>query len=187
MVITFNGANYWWSMFLINLRSIYKDLREVFGISGLPGFFDEFQNWLGSWSSKGNKLDNQQSGTSLSDIDSYNTICNLASSDAKVFKKFKSNNEYRAILEHVSRKQGYEYLNMISDREILKEVSRNKIQEFGRPYKYHYRGFGRISPTQLRYFKNLSDLKELFGNLDRFKIVEIGPGYGGLEIGRAHV
>ena len=171
---------YWRVLFLLNLRNIYRDFREVFGISGLPGIFDDFQNWLGSWSLKGNRLENKQSGTSVSDIDSYNTICNLASIDEKVFKKFKSNKEYRAILEHVSRKQGSEYLNMISDREILKEISGNKIQEFGRPYKYHYRGFGRISPTQLRYFKTLSDLKELFGNLDGYKIVEIGPGYGGL-------
>jgi putative sugar O-methyltransferase len=165
---------------LLNLRNICKDFREVFDISGLPGFFDDFQNWLGSWSLKRNQLENRQSGTSLSDIDSYNTICSLASTDAEVFKKFKSNIEYRAILEHVSRKQGSEYLNMISDREILKKISRNKIQELGRPYRYHYRGFGRISPTQLRYFKTLSDLKELFGNLDGYKIVEIGPGYGGL-------
>lgn len=167
---------------MLDISNFYKYFREVFGISGLSGFFDDFQNQLGSWSLKREQLENKHTGTSVSDIDSYNTICNLASIDARVFKKFKSNNEYRAILEHVSRKQGFDYLNMISDREILNLISGNKIQEFGRPYKYHYRGFGRISPTQLRYFKTLADLKELFGNLDGYKIAEIGPGYAGLAL-----
>ncbi len=167
---------------MLNIRDIHKYFQEVVGISGLLGVFDDFQNWVGSWSLKKEQLENRQTGTSVSDIDSYNTICNLASTDAAVFKKFKSNNEYRAILEHVSRKQGLEYLSMISDEKILNSISGNKIQEFGRPYKYHYRGFGRISPTQLRYFKTLADLKELFGNLDGYKIAEIGPGYGGLAL-----
>ena len=36
-----------------------------------------------------------------------------------------------------------------------------------------------ISPSTLRYIKVLSDLIKIFGNLDGFKIAEIGGGYGG--------
>ena len=50
---------------------------------------------------------------------------------------------------------------------------------FGNPKVSEYQSFGKISSTTLRYIKVLSDLKNLFGNLDGFNICEIGVGYGG--------
>jgi hypothetical protein len=51
--------------------------------------------------------------TSISDKDSYVTICRAAAENDEVFKNFKRYPQYQEILEHCSREQGQAYLDEI--------------------------------------------------------------------------
>ena len=152
--------------------------------AGLKNSYAEFKNARRGWSafpSADSSIEN--SGTSISDDTLYIQLCDLAVASEGVFSKFKSSREYRVILEHCTFQQGQQYLDLIKDSparlEALKTISECDI---GNPYTYFYKGFGWISPTQIRYAKVLQDLELLFGNLDEFKIAEIGVGYGGQSI-----
>ena len=52
--------------------------------------------------------------SSLSDNQAYPQICIQASHDYRVFNMFRRNPVYCEILEHVSEKEGHEYLKIIS-------------------------------------------------------------------------
>ena len=118
--------------------------------------------------------------SSLSDERSYLTICETAFSDQKVFNRFRSCREYKAILEHVSSSLGKEYLSILKTRGISELKIKSSLDgEIGTPSRFWYRGIGMASPTELRYLKIASDLQEFFGDLDDFKIVEVGIGFGG--------
>lgn len=119
--------------------------------------------------------------TSASEDQGYLAVCRLAARCDSVFKVFKRNRHYRAVLEHVSDEQGREYLKVIKekDKELLNYVSKfqqNDLQ--GSPIAFDY-DIGRFSPTTLRYVKVLADLKNIFGDLSGLNICEIGAGYGG--------
>lgn len=99
------------------------------------------------------------------------------------FDNFKRDKEYKCILEHVTRSQGKEYLEVIASRNdnLLERAASTvfRLDNVGNPIKYSYEGFDYpLSPTTLRYLKVASDLKGLFGeNLGN--VAEIGCGYGG--------
>jgi hypothetical protein len=119
---------------------------------------------------------------SISDRYDYKNVCKTAYYDDEFFNKFKTNELYNGILEHVSPEQGQLYLDylkvnfpdFIDNIELFKK---NDI--YGGTKKSNYDSIGNISPTTLRYVKVLSDLRKLFGSLDGKKIIEIGVGYGG--------
>jgi len=120
--------------------------------------------------------------TSWSDnFEGYRAICKLAVENDYVFKVFKRSSDYRCILEHLTKKQGWQSLDIIQKegRDLLTYFPRFMQNDLlGSPFKFNY-GVNRFSPTTLRYIKVLMDLKNIFGNLDDFSIVEIGAGYGG--------
>ena len=115
--------------------------------------------------------------------DPYSQICVEAVEDDNIFKNFKKDPRYTAILEHVSVEQGRLYTQDILDYEIdndlintFKEndsIGGSSIFDYGEP-------FGRISPSTLRYIQNALDISYFFGEGELNKIVEIGGGYGGL-------
>lgn len=119
--------------------------------------------------------------TSLSDNQAYPHVCIEASNDYRFFNNFRRNPIYNKILEHVSERQGKEYLPLISnDPDILGAINNFKPNDdYGNPRMYEYSGIGLISPTTLRYIKVLADLKKHFQTLDNLSICEIGVGYGG--------
>lgn len=122
---------------------------------------------------------NNSVATSISDNPSYNEICGLAASQDCYFEYFKSMAQYAEILEHVSEKQGQEYLELI-DRQLLQHLDVFATNDsVGNPIRYEYENWGLFSPTTLRYVKVLSDLQKLFITLTGMDIVEIGAGYGG--------
>jgi hypothetical protein len=85
-------------------------------------------------------------------------------------------------LEHVSRAQGQEYLEIIKNEahDLLGMLDKLKINdEVGSPLLYEYPDVGWISPTTLRYIKVAADIRNLFGDLALARIAEIGVGYGG--------
>lgn len=120
--------------------------------------------------------------TSLSDNREYPAFCSLAAKDDKVFKSFKKNPAYNAILEHATYKQGKGYLKVIISQtpELVNYLDKFRENDrYGEPVIYDYGSYGKFSPTTLEYIKVLSNLKTIFGDLKNMKIIEIGAGYGG--------
>lgn len=119
---------------------------------------------------------------SISDTKGYKSACRNAATDDSFFSNFKTNREYNGILEHVSIEQGELYLSYIKNNFIgfenyLEKFKKNDL--FGGSKVHNYEEIGKISPSTLRYIKVLCDLKNLFGDLNNKKIIEIGVGYGG--------
>jgi hypothetical protein len=119
--------------------------------------------------------------TSLSDNQAYPQVCIQASNDYRLFNNFRRNPIYNQILEHVSEKQGSEYLQVIlNDLDILAAINDFKLNDnYGNPRMSEYPNIGMISPSTLRYVKVLADIKTHFQTVDNLNIVEIGIGYGG--------
>jgi hypothetical protein len=101
---------------------------------------------------------------------------------------FKNNVEYNGILEHVSKKQGEQYLSYIITE--FPEISTNQILEFvnsndlyGNPKRYDFKLNNDIincSPTSLRYIYHALIILQYYKNTKCASIVEVGCGYGGL-------
>ena len=97
------------------------------------------------------------------------------------FKNFKRDPIYRSILEHLSKKQGKDYLDWIrnNDRVFFDQICKGvRNDEVGNPFKYKYDNI-KFSPSTLRYLKIGSEIKSLFNNDIGKNICEIGGGYGG--------
>jgi putative sugar O-methyltransferase len=113
----------------------------------------------------------------------YAEICREAVEDEEVFKSFKQDSRYTAILEHVSIDHGRRYFNEILAYDVEEELA-NKFKENdiqGSPTTFDYGSpFGKVSPSTLRYVKNTLDIASFVGEGDLSKIAEIGGGYGGL-------
>lgn len=113
-------------------------------------------------------------------LQKYLKVCVEASENEEYFSTFKSNVDYKEVLEHLSYELGLEHLNLISkNNPNLLEVGNFFDNDlYGSPETYFY-GNKRISPTTLQYISVLSNLIDLYASLDSFQIVEIGAGYGG--------
>tara|TARA_B110000285_G_C15036331_1_gene569479 strand:- start:315 stop:1208 length:894 start_codon:yes stop_codon:yes gene_type:complete len=104
-----------------------------------------------------------------------------AINNKKKFSNFKSHPFYTRILEHVTYRQGLEYINILKKESNLLDNINNFVinDEIGNPNRYFYDELNiRISPTTLRYIKIAYDIKKLFKD-EITNIVEIGCGYGG--------
>ena len=121
----------------------------------------------------------------------YVLFVTRAARDYRVFARFKSDPNYRKMLEHVTREQGEKYLAVIKDQspEFFDQFDRFKINDLvGTPITHSYPIIGTFSPTTLRYIKVASDLQKYFGFNIGEKIAEIGGGYGGrLLINRSNI
>ena len=68
----------------------------------------------------------------------------------------------------------------------LDSLSKQQIEKFkendlyGNPYLHEYEKFSSISPSTVRYIKNVLDIFNFVSGFDIKNIVEIGGGYGGL-------
>ena len=115
----------------------------------------------------------------------YERVCQRACDDDEAFSKFKAQEAYQDVLEHVSYDVGrcYEHRlkidhpSLIEDQGIKDAVTRSA--ELGSPSTYDYNEWGTVSPTQLRYVCVRGDMENVCGSLADKKIVEIGGGYGG--------
>lgn len=120
--------------------------------------------------------------SSISDTQRYKNACQMAALNDFYFSFFKQNPDYTEILEHVSEDQGKLYKQYLDQNfpEYISKLDKFKQNDlYGSTKLFNYDGIGQISPTTLRYIKVLSDLKQLYGSLDNFNIIEIGVGYGG--------
>jgi len=114
----------------------------------------------------------------------YLDDCRRAVTDDSIFAKFKSLPGYKNILEHVSPRQGGEYLQMVL--ELSEEALYQHLKQFkendsiGSPDTFAYPETGTISPTTIRYIKNVFEMSTLLKDSPVSRIVEVGGGYGGL-------
>jgi len=127
------------------------------------------------------RLNQRIGNSSISDAGLYPAFCLLASSDDRVFRRFRRSLIYRVILEHVNIYQGHEYLKEIEQGGSMLDQLRPLLEgdTIGGPIRYPYGNYGLVSPSTLRYIKVATDLGNLFGPLDGLRIAEIGVGYGG--------
>ncbi len=102
----------------------------------------------------------------------------------QAFSKFRSCKSYRKILEHVPPRTGEKYLRQLKKNELPFQTLKNLVPQInlGGPATYHFHDLGSISPTSIRYAKVHNDIRNLFGDLTDFNIIEIGCGYGGLAL-----
>lgn len=109
----------------------------------------------------------------------YLQVCHAAAVNSDYFNTFKSIGAYRHVLEHVSQEEGQLYLDEIEIdyEDKLDEIKQNDT--IGNPVMFDYPDVGTMSPTTIRYIKNVSDIVNAFGTGMK-SIVEVGGGYGGL-------
>jgi hypothetical protein len=103
---------------------------------------------------------------------------------------FKSNSIYNAILEHVSKEIGDDYLSAILNN--FGDIFNNnfsyitkicKLNDYiGKPKMYDFSNFIKCSPSNLRYILHSFLILNYMKNckLNNVNIIEIGGGYGGL-------
>ncbi len=117
----------------------------------------------------------------------YLTVCKNAVDNNIVFNTFKSNPDYKEVLEHLSQRLGQNHLNNIVKNNfwLLDERHFDKFilnDLYGNPdryeFNYNLRKFW-ASPTTIQYISVLSNLIDRFKSLRDLKIIEIGGGYGG--------
>lgn len=122
------------------------------------------------------------SATSVSDKISYKQVVELANKDPDFFEVFRAHPDWTEILDHVSKQQGREYLDILVDRHDISidQVRGLKKQfHFGSPKTERFGRYGSVSPTLFRYLKVASDLRILFPDLANPSIAEVGIGWGG--------
>lgn len=113
----------------------------------------------------------------------YINACKKFVEDDLQFDNFKRDKDYLEILEHISKEESD---ILISEMKNLDSLSKQQIKKFkendlyGNPYLYEYEKFSLISPSTIRYIKNILDINNFVSDFDIKNIVEIGGGYGGL-------
>lgn len=146
-------------------RALYREKKQ-----------DELRKMLSDY-------DINRDRTSASDNGLYPLFCELASREEKVFTNFRRNSFYNEILEHVTKKQGKQYLNSIDwkfTEDDWNEFLKN--DNYGNPRTVEYLiedKKRKFSPTTIRYVKILGDVLKIFNTEKITSISEIGIGYGG--------
>lgn len=168
-------------LFKLRFLSGYKEILLAFRFFGLKGLILELRKRRQIWSIGTTNMNSMsEDRTSISDVPSYLQICEQAINNPVYLKNFKRCYEYRLVLEHVTRKQGEEYLDYIIGNDLLlANLVTSSKYEIGNPITYPYKQLGEVSPTQIRYSKILGDLISFFGPLDDKEVLEIGVGNGG--------
>lgn len=141
-------------------------------------FFSKFNSFL---TNNPFEYVGEKNNRSVSDESQYLNAVLYALKSYKNFMKFKKDQRYQAILEHVTESQGQKYLDIIKrdNPNFLRIESLKKNDLIGGGSLFEYDEVGLIGPTTLRYIKVASDLKKIFGADLSGRIAEIGVGYGG--------
>lgn len=118
------------------------------------------------------------------ELDRYLASCKKAATDDNSFASFKRDKDFQVILEHISVGEGQYYADntknkfWLDSKPILDSFKENDY--YGGADVHDYEGYGFISPSTVRYIKNVSDIASWLDDYEPQKIVEIGGGYGGL-------
>lgn len=122
--------------------------------------------------------------TSIADADvEYKVFCQFAQHNEDAFAHFRRHPAMVRIHQHVSYQEGEKYLEIIKSEygELVAYFPLfHENETIGDPVIASFGENLFFSPTTLRYIKTVGELRHLFGPLSSMKILEIGPGYGGL-------
>jgi putative sugar O-methyltransferase len=113
----------------------------------------------------------------------YLNVCKSFVEEDSLFSNFRRNRLYHEILEHVSVEDALLYIDEMKNSEKLSDEDINNFKlndSVGNPITFEHERFGNISPTTIRYIKNVLDIDHFLGGTSVDNIVEIGGGYGGL-------
>jgi len=128
------------------------------------------------------RLSSEVTSESVNGTD-YLEAVNEFLSNPSSFESFRQDVRYKRILEHVTSQGGINYLLHLKqyNREIFDSLHKFwRCDVVGSPELLsNVLPKIQISPSTLRYVKVVSDLQILFENLDSFRVVEFGVGYGG--------
>jgi putative sugar O-methyltransferase len=118
----------------------------------------------------------------ISDNELYPSFCSAAARDEAEFQNFKRSPIYNLVQEYSTYEEGHDYLVQILSKYpfLLDKLAQfRKNDSLGNPQVFNYPFVGLFSPSTLRYMKVAGDLKKHFGDLNGFKVIEIGGAYGG--------
>lgn len=148
---------------------------------GPSSILDDLLNGIKVWSLGSGRTDIKIHDGSISGTDTgYLGLVQSAIENEDIFIKFKASREYREILEHVDRDLGSRYYEIIKEYGKIPFALEDYIRiDSCKPFRYTYKGIGRVAPSNLRYAKVALDITALFGDLKGLRISEIGIGYGG--------
>ncbi len=156
----------------------FKFIRKF----GFLAFIEEVLERRKLWELKTGDFVYSADSSSFSDTLEYVSIVNIAAESDETFNRFRSNRQYRQILEHVTKDLGDRYLSEIKslEKDYAKLFSgvRN-VDQIGGPLRYRYKVLGKLSPTTIRYMYVHLRLRHHFGSLEGYRIIEIGGGFGG--------
>jgi hypothetical protein len=115
--------------------------------------------------------------------DSFLTACHEIVNNPEAFTAFKQNAAFCSIIANDVLGRTISdsiYDNIINDVDIMNNIEQFKTNDlYGSPNLYEYPRLGYISPGTMYFINILKDLRDKFGDLTNFDIVEIGSGYGG--------
>jgi hypothetical protein len=157
----------------------YLHFIRMFGIFA---FIEEFLERRKLWDLQKHDSLVSADSSSFSDTREYVSIVSMAADNQETFSRFRSNRQYRKILEHVTKDLGYKYLSEIKDleKEYANLFSKVKYVDLvGGPLRYRFKQLGKLSPTTIRYMHVHLQLRKLFGSLEGYRVIEIGGGFGG--------
>lgn len=156
-------------------------LRSVIRFVGRKSGANRLKYYWHRSNISGNSSPRLEKNQSDSDREDYLSAVERAVDSSKGFANFKRDPDYQKILEHVTKSQGRDYLQIVKNEhpEFLNKQEWKKNDEIGNPITYEYEDVGSVSPTTLRYLKVAADIKTHFGEDIGENIAEIGGGYGG--------
>jgi putative sugar O-methyltransferase len=109
--------------------------------------------------------------------------CIKITNNQDLFNTFKQNHIFRQVIGNdvlSNEIADILYKNLETDLSIINKISTYKTNDiYGSPNLYDYPLTGNISPGTLYFLNILQNLKNQFGDISKFDIIEIGSGYGG--------
>jgi putative sugar O-methyltransferase len=109
--------------------------------------------------------------------------CENIVNNESMFDSFKQNQIFRCVIGNdVLSMQISDilYNNIKGDSDLLQHLDKFKTNDiYGSPNLYSYELTGKISPGTLYFMNIVQSLRNNFGDISKFNIVEIGSGYGG--------
>ena len=137
---------------------------------------DNIKAYEGEWSA--DPVDNE--GVHYGN--NFFNFCYKACHDENIFKEFKRHPQFTSIVGSDIRGKHYVegWLSTITNPSIKKLLPLFASGDsIGSPDLYEVEQVGFISPGTIYHASILNDIIDKIGDISNFKVVEIGPGYGG--------
>jgi phospholipid N-methyltransferase len=113
---------------------------------------------------------------------SFFEFCTQAIDDENLFKDFKQHPIFTSIVGSDVRGADFaqQCLNQITNPKLQPLLTKfNSGDHYGNPPMYEIEGIGSIAAGTLYHTAILNEILERVGEVEKAKVIEIGPGYGG--------